>query len=424
MIDKSLHSCSEEELTPSQRDFIGCKFVTPSGSYLQVSGVSESKTSNSTAIFICVCSICSVDKELWPYGSIVATKSMLSSGRITCGCSKSPKWQEWQNKIKVKRECEKRGYIFHGWYRNYKGCLTTLSLENISTGNRWNTTSINNLLRGHGDPEEGKQSTINSSMIEDSIHIKDFMCTGKFLKGTIFWRSDRVNPKGCKPYWNYTCPLCSNDEYVKAGVCSGTFEKHIGSLKRGEKSCRCSKSYRWTQEQREYQINKICKDEGLTFVGWESLYENNLSKIQWVCSKGHNRCTPIGKFLNGNRCKHCVSGFNGYYKDRVDEKDYLYLLDFGKYIKVGRSFDICRRKKQLVNLSGVENIAVLKVFTCTHRNVYDTEQWIHSRLRDLSFSYEGLWSSELFHPDCKDVLFYLTENTSLKDCSKYYLNSR
>lgn len=225
------------------------------------------------------------------------------------------------------------------------------------------------------------------------------MDTGKFLTGTKFWRSDSVDHKGHKTRWNYECPLCSNDEYVQNGLCSGVFESSDSHLKSGKQSCRCYKGYRWSQEQRECQINKICYDEGLIFVDWynEEGYINHLSRIKWLCHSGHKNTSSINNFLRGKGCRICRdlnSTCNGYYPDRVEEQDYLYITDFNnKYIKIGRSFNVLDRLTHkttgLLCCSGLpmENIKILQIYTSAHQTIYDTEQWLHEELRERGFEY-------------------------------------
>jgi hypothetical protein len=110
------------------------------------------RKNSSHRYFILECSVCSKDTELFPYGSLISSKGDLIRGRLPCGCSRIPKWTEDQNKIRIQRECDKRGYVFHGWCGEYIGKETKLSLENPVTDNIWNTTEFNSFMYGKGDP--------------------------------------------------------------------------------------------------------------------------------------------------------------------------------------------------------------------------------------------------------------------------------
>lgn len=314
----------------------------------------------------------------------------------------------------MERECKVRGYIFHGWVGDYQRNKTKLDLENKITGNRWETTSIDSFLQGRGDPD------IFYKRKEDDYHLQGFYKAG-FTTDYKFWRSERVNRRGFKPYWNYTCPICSNDEYVQEGLCSGVFESKVCGLKIGNKPCRCSDLYFWTQEQREYQIKKVCKRESLKFLGWtDGVYKNSKSKFSWVCNKGHTRETTVSSFINTNtRCLTCHNetfGFYGYYPDRTTEDDSLYVLDFGNYIKVGRSFNVKQRLRDLSKESSIplDKINVIKLYSGNHQEVYDTEQWVHEELRERGFEHkESDWSTETFTKDSLDCALMLVDKSGL-----------
>ena len=84
-------------------------------------------------------------------------------------------------------------------------------------------------------------------------------------------------------------------------------------------------------------------------------------------------------------------------KERKDEKDYLYILDFnGRFIKVGRSFDVDERIRNLKSLSKIKKIYKIHVLTATHKEIYDYEQELHSKLRERNFQHYVDWSNECF----------------------------
>lgn len=300
------------ELTKMQKEFIGTKFETPNGGVLKVKDfLCRIARSN---IFILDCSVCSTDKELWPYGEITSNKGNLLKGQIPCGCAKVVQWTERQSKILVTRICGELGYKFHGWTGEYKGLHKTyIKLENTSTGNFWETCNINNFFQGRKDPVAALESKRILKPLPDQYHVTDFISAG-FTPQHTFWRSNRKNKKGDKVYWKYTCPVCSEDEYVKVGLCSGVFEGLISDLKRGQRSCRCG-NYYWTQGQREYQIKKSCVEEDLIFTDWVDSggYKNPFSKFNWLCSEGHFCSTSVECFVNRrNRCRLCCNsaGYN------------------------------------------------------------------------------------------------------------------
>lgn len=406
-------------------DFIGTTFPTPKGGVLTV--VSDKGQKGSKKRYDLTCSICSKDVELFPEG-FKGIKGNLVKGQIPCGCAKIPKWNECQYKIKVQRECKKRGYVFHGWVGEFRGVHTKLDLENPKTGNKWGSTGISDFMQGRGDPEEKRLKVKEANTVDDNVHIKGFHDAGFTSEYKFTRNTERVCSRGYCRYWDYTCPICSKDEYVKAGVCSGVFPSQVGNLKNGRKACRCGRGYLWTQEQREYQIQNVCREEGLTFIGWgnENVgYKNYRSEFKWVCSEGHDCKTSVDCFLNNSvRCMTCEKVrrreqgvLYGYYLERTQEADSLYILNFdNQYIKVGRSFQIDVRINQLKKESGIPNIELLHTMKGLHQEIYTLEQLIHNKLRAEGFEYKTEWGSiECFTLDSLDsVCKLISEETNNK----------
>lgn len=342
-------------------------------------------------VFILTCSVCSKDTELWPYGSITSYKSGLKRGDCPCGCGKHPYWTRDQWVIRIKRECAIHNYKFNGFVE-FKGVFSKLCLENLLTGHKWDTTKANDFFNGHGDPIEGAKLTTLSVTKPDASHIGEFYKAG-FSAENMFKRNlELEDNNGTHSFFDYLCPVCSFDEYVEAGLCSGIFSTRQSDLKKGHSSCRCTSKYRWTRPLREYQIRKLCLEGESTFLCWK--YSENSFNIDsvfyWRCKKGHLCETTVNNFVNsGRRCKTCsdLAADWGYYPDRVNEADNLYLLLFkSKYetfIKVGRSFDVANRIKDFLKYYDVE---VLTTYQSNHQTIYDTEQDIHSYLSQYHYT--------------------------------------
>lgn len=132
------------KITRLQREFVGTTFLTPKGSTLTVIGVSGKQ--GRLVLFTLECSMCSKDKELWPYGSITSQKCSLVRGSIPCGCAKKPHWTQDQYEILINRKCAERGYQFMGFVGEWEGNLTYLRLHNPKNDNTWKTTNISSFL--------------------------------------------------------------------------------------------------------------------------------------------------------------------------------------------------------------------------------------------------------------------------------------
>lgn len=187
--------------------------------------------------YVVKCSICSLDEELFGDGVFIATKYHLASGRTPCGCSKITYWTEEQYRILCKRACESLGNIFIGWEGDFRGCVKTKVVQACPTHGQWNTGNINNLTSKHsyrGCPRcridllvSGAVSALTK---EDSVHITDFMATGRFPEGTKFTkRYDLPDSYGRFTNWQVDCPVCGTSEVSNAS-----------NLKRGHTCCRCS----------------------------------------------------------------------------------------------------------------------------------------------------------------------------------------
>lgn len=282
------------------------------------------------------CTECSKDKELFPDGYFVSTKGELVNGSKPCGCSKQPRWYDWQYLI-LARRAAKGKFIVHGFAEDFKNTHTKLNLECLKDGHKW-TASIHHV--------------INSG-------------------------------KGC--------PKCA------------------GTLKLSE------------QEALQKCVD-ICKEMNYDAIGFVDGYKGvHKTRFEYNCKIHGKQNVKYNNFVNGGtRCIGCAKDLgngNGYYPERKDEQDFLYILNFNnKFIKVGRSFDVDERIRNLRSLSKIKKIHKLRIFTATHQEIYDYEQELHKELRGHNFQYYVNWSTECFENDCQFVLNKLTENCHLEDC--------
>lgn len=361
-------------LADNQKAFIGSTFNTPKGGLLTVTSLAGKKGTANVAVFNLHCSICSMDEKLWGEGTITSTKGMLNRGLIPCGCSKIVNWSEEQNKVRVERECKVRGYIFHGWSGKYKKVHTKLVLEDKSNADIQDTLDISRFMKGEGDPR---------NTLRKDKHLIDSFIEGGFTEGYTFWRSKRLTSDGAHRYWFYTCPICSEDDFVKKGLCSGVFEAQDITLKNGSKSCRCNRNnYRWSQDQREYQICTALAEEGATFLRWEDEgYINAESKFEWECSKGHLCKSSTSSFLNsGCRCRNC-SG-TGYDSSK---KGILYLVEwYGQgesFLKKGiTNSTVIKRVTRQASVSILE-YKILREISGDGKIIADFEKYLNKKYK-------------------------------------------
>lgn len=285
------------------RSSIGEKFGV--NKHLEVVGFA-SKSASGKTVCIVHCSICAKDSELFGDGNFKILHASLKRGHVPCGCAPTHKLTEQQYRVKLSRIFKERNYKLLS-VGEFKGSKTPIVIECLTDGHVWET-SINPLMNDNGGCVKCCEQARRKP---DDEMIDSFMASGVFVEGTRFWRSERKSAEGKIGYWNYTCPICSNDEYVEVGLCSGVFETRSNSLQIGSRSCRCSHGYEWSKPQREYQINKSIKDRGVPykFVGWvdETTYRCKLS-----CGE-HGEWEPnLGSFLSKeSECPSCAqTGFD------------------------------------------------------------------------------------------------------------------
>lgn len=297
---------------------------------------------NKSTYYKVVCSECSKDSELFPLGYFVSTKGNLKKGQKPCGCSKIPKWKDWQYLVIINRKIMGK-FILHGFSEEYKGNKTKINLECIKDGFNWSATISDIVSNGTG------------------------------------------------------CPKCKTFKMQNRNRTPG----HVALWK----------------------CVKICKKLDYIVVGFPDGYKNQNSRFEYICPKHGKRNVSYGNFVCGSRCRICwkdlsVGAGNGYYPERKDEPDFLYVLDFnGEFIKVGRSFDVNERVKDLKKprCSGTKNIKKLRIFTATHQEIYDYEQELHSELRERNFQHYVDWSTECFENDSLFILNKLLDSCGLEE---------
>ena len=314
-------------MTEKVDDFIGRRF----GKYGQVevvgwegdrSLIPSPRSLNGYKLYTVKCHICAKDSEMFGEGIFKSSKGNLNSGSLPCGCGKKHNWSNQQYIVMVKRQCAKKNYTFVGLNTKDYASGRRMCVEAIcgECGNHWETTNVESFIAGTGCPQCGYAAVSKSKIKPDNIMIDSFLKSGKFVVGTKFWRS----PEQPSSYWEYSCPICSTDEYVQNGLCSGIFKASSGHLQQGKMSCRCNKQYDWTDEQREYQIKKALTAEqrGYSFVGWPEPHKNKDSKVTLNCAKHGNWDASIHSILNsGTRCSACgKKGFN------ISNDGYVYVL--------------------------------------------------------------------------------------------------
>lgn len=197
--------------------------------------------SNANNVYILKCSICSQDSELYGEGYFRGTRTHLISGRLPCGCSKSPKRSKEQFATLCSRKASELGITFLGFVGEWLGNHTKIKMSCEKHG-VWETGVAGSLIhKGAGCP--GCKADITSAVKRksDEVMIQSFFNSEAFCFGTKFWRSERVDSNGTQQYWFMSCPAC------------GTIgEAQSSALQNGTLPCLCS-----SNRQRECYINLV-----------------------------------------------------------------------------------------------------------------------------------------------------------------------
>lgn len=190
----------------------------------------------------------------------------------------------------------------------------------------------------------------------------------------------------------------------------------------GQGCPKCYGNAKPTEQEALQKCIDVCKEMNYDVVGFPEGYKNARSRFEYICKTHGKQKVSYNNFVNGRtRCGDCwkdTGNGNGYYPERKDEVDYLYVLNFNdKFIKVGRSFDVERRIPELQRESGIQDIYKLRIFTAIHQEIYDYEQDLHTELRERNFQHYVDWSTECFENDCQFILNKLLDNCGSEEMS-------
>lgn len=189
---------------------------------LEVVGIAGKR--GNTTLFRVICIECSNDKELFPNGYFISTKSHLKSGRKPCGCSKSPVLSLDQQLIKVRRLVNNK-FIIKGVITNYKDKKTRLDCECPVDGHKWTPTMVD-VMQGYGCPMcGGSLKRTEESALEKCKIICDqenYICLGfpdgYKNKNSRFEYECKIHGKSNVSYNNFVnnrrkCKGCSKSGY-------------------------------------------------------------------------------------------------------------------------------------------------------------------------------------------------------------------
>lgn len=208
------------------------------------------------------------------------------------------------------------------------------------------------------------------------------------------------------------CSACKKRdiEMFPKGSLIASYEQIVKKLGR---VCGCRKTYKYCEEQYTILAKRTLTGTGWTFGGFEGKFTGDSSKVRLY--RESDKITiylTLRKILRSAKDSK-VEIYNkpepsifGYYPLRADWDDYLYIIKFNnQYLKIGRSFDVDRRVKELSRKSKVpiEKIEILNIFKGTHAKVYELEQELHQAV-NYAYHFDSTWTVESFNLDCYSIV--------------------
>lgn len=360
-----------------QDPFVGKRFPTPKGGTLTITGHFSHRRDRR---YTCECSICSLDAELWPEGSITCIRSqVIDRGVIPCGCSVQTRWKDWQWEVMARRQAHKLGFSFIGFPNGAKAFNSLVSLQCEKHG-AWHTTRIANFLNGHACPKCGVENNAESALIPDSTLIKKAFSGESYKAGTI------LIPGKCKSSkWTLICPACESDDISISGVGPSRFSISRKSVMRELVPCRCSPTYRLTVKELEHKALSAAKAKGYDFGGWHDpgAKKNTSAMVNTVCADhGAFRISFANLVYHDRRCPSCAQ-----YGFKSDLDGYVYALksECGAYLKVGITNKPEIRIPQLSKATPF-SFSVDGIFKTSGINARDTEKSAHAEFLSAGLS--------------------------------------
>ncbi|UZV41176.1 putative homing endonuclease [Vibrio phage vB_VpaM_R16F] len=366
---------------------VGYKFKQPFGNVLTFEKTSDVK---GRAFFSC--DRCSRDKELFPTGLFESLISVVKRGSSPCLCSKTNRHPPAKNKIILNRLLlNDKSNLRVVEYLNAKKliCECTICSKDQELWPYGSITMTKEQIKMGGN---SCGCAFNPKWTTDQYKIRvkrKASELGLIFKGFVGSCSN-IN-KNTKlilnnPVTGSVWDTTSIDKFIRDGsVADPVLMPDI-----------------LTEESCELNIKNYLGSKLLFIDNYVGGFKGTKSIIEWVCDKGHTNISHYRPLIHGLGCKTCYKHKNrsngkGFYPNRINEDDTFYaLLINDSYVKIGRSFCIKDRLKDIRRSAKTTNIKVLYKFKGKHIDVYNHEQYMLDYLRNLKLSYDSGWSYETF----------------------------
>jgi hypothetical protein len=288
--------------------------------------------------YICECSICKEDPELFGNGQFKIEYHNFAKGIVPCGCARAPRWTEEQHKVRIKRKLQGFPNLEFIKLDYSEGKVESkISLKCKIHGTLIDTVSIHTFFgkRYKGMCIDCEKEIISSRKTKDLEDYSEVL--KEFPEGTFILRSEIDRPlskdghkSGKVMFLN--CGICSYDKFVQAGLCDGIFKTTL--TKSANKPCRCSGKFKYTDEQIKFRIEEIFSEKGITHCRFGGIVSRitkhkNIRRIIFSCDIHGYYVKDYSSINFDNKLCTCPScSLMGGYKS--SKTGYLYVLDIYK----------------------------------------------------------------------------------------------
>lgn len=150
--------------------------VGKNNALLVTSFIRKNEEGNKEPLYQVECQICKLDKELFGDALYKCTSDFIKTGKLPCGCSRTPKWSAEQWEILIKRKCKENNSEFEGFVVEGKiNQNSKLKLKCNVCENRWETCSVNNLVKDRQCPHCANLNRAKAKVTSDEDWVKRFV---------------------------------------------------------------------------------------------------------------------------------------------------------------------------------------------------------------------------------------------------------
>lgn len=357
-----------------EANFIGSSYINLKGNTISVISCTNPEQLFEQRQYICRCSLCSEDSELWPEGSIVLSRGSVRGKRTNCSCS-AHKYSLEQWVILAERKATELGCEILKVYNTERKRRSLRVDYKNSSGKIVNNISVENFMQ--------KELVEKDYLKGDAYYIDKYYSNSEI--------GDKIFCRESSQLWKFKCLSCEKalkDLDIKRNA---IFKTKGGSLLEGSVGCLCNSKVSIPEDYLIANAKNILSRDENEFIYSES-FNNSRTYIHWKCPYGHLNRTHYSNIVSGKGCRGCRSfnAGNTLYDKYLEREDYLYLLtleedDGTKFHKVGRSFNT---QSRLNSIKMVYNSAdIIYSIKNTHKRIYHLERFVKNYLLSKSLQY-------------------------------------